>query len=169
MPITATPCGPTRWRDGWKSWMYSGPSPGQESQTTSPTRNSCSVQRSTGRTVPAGHSPARRPPASGWRHLRTGTTNSTATAGSSSCHPTSVTTGMMWGFAVTGLSSMNSHAKGIYAAGHDQSGAGVSPRWCGSTRRRQKSNSIQLRCRWLPELQQRHHLSWQSPARRSDP
>jgi putative transposase len=33
---------------------------------------------------PAGHSPARRPPASGWRHLRTGTTISTATAASSS-------------------------------------------------------------------------------------
>ena len=68
----------------WKSWVYSGPSPGQESQTTTPTRNPCSAQRSTGLTTPAGHSPARRPPASGWRHLRTGTTISTATAASSS-------------------------------------------------------------------------------------
>ena len=66
---------------------------------------------------------------------------------------------------VTGLSSTSRHAKGIHAAGHDQSGAGVNRKWCGSIHHQPKLNSSQLRCRWLLEQQQGRHLFWQSPRR----
>ena len=65
--------------------------------------------------------------------------------------------------AVTGLSSTSRHAKGVHADGHDQSGAGVNRKWCGSIRHQPKLNSTQLRCRWLTEQQQGRHLCWQSP------
>jgi hypothetical protein len=83
--------------------------------------------------------------------------------GSSSSHPTSDTVGMPWRSAVTGLSSKSRHAKGIHAADHDQSGAGVNRNWCESIRQQPKLNSSQLRCRCLPEQQQGRHLFWQSP------
>jgi hypothetical protein len=70
---------------------------------------------------------------------------------------------MLWRYAATGLSSTNRHAKGIHAAGHDQSGAGVSRNWCGSIHHQKRSNASQLRLPWLPVQQQRRHLSWQSP------
>jgi transposase InsO family protein len=75
---------------------------------------------------------------------------------------------MLWRYAATGLSSANRHAKGIHAAGHDQSGAGVSRNWCGSIHHQKRSNASQLRLPWLPEQQQRRHLSWQSPVWASD-
>jgi len=48
------------------------------------TRNSCSARRNIGLTSQDGHLPVRRRPASGWRHLRTGTTTGIAKAASSS-------------------------------------------------------------------------------------
>ncbi len=73
MPITATPCGPPRWRAGWKSWVCSGPSPDHECRMTTRTRNRCSGRPNTVLTTRDGLLPARMMPASGWRHLRTGT------------------------------------------------------------------------------------------------
>jgi hypothetical protein len=55
------------------------------------------------------------------------------------------------------------HANDTRAGGHDQRVAGVNLKWPGSIHHHQKTNSIQLRWRWLPELQQWRHLSWQLP------
>jgi len=47
--------------------------------------------------------------------------------------------------------------------GHDRHVAGVSRRCCGLTLQRRKSTPNLVLWRWLPEWQQGHHLSWQSP------
>ena len=59
--------------------------------------------------------------------------------------------------------SMSRRDNVIPAAGVGPRAAGVSRRWSGSIRRHQKTASLRLHYRWLPDRRQGHHLSWQSP------
>ena len=159
------PCVPPRWKAGWKSWECCGPSPDQGLATTTHTPNRFSAQQNTGPITQGGHSPAWKRHACGWRHLWIGTTTGTATAASSSLRHTSDTVAKPWRSAGIVPMSMNRHASGIHVAGHDPLVAGVNRKWSGSIHHPRKSNINQLHLLWLPDQQQRRHLSWQSPPR----
>ena len=64
--------------------------------------------------------------------------------------------------------SMNRHASGIHVAGHDPLVAGVNRKWFGSILHPRKSNINQLHLPWLPDQQQKRHLSWQSAEQDDD-
>lgn len=157
---------PPRWKAGWKSWECCGPSPDQGSATTTHTPNRCSAQQNTGPITQGGHSPAWKRHACGWRHLWTGKTTGTATAGSNSELLRSDTVAKPWRTATT-LSSTNRHVSVIHDGGHHLHVAGVNQRWPGSIHYPLKYNTNQLHLTWLPDQQQGRHLSWQSPFQRS--
>lgn len=63
---------------------------------------------------------------------------------------------------------MNWHASGIHVAGHDRRPAGVNLKLFGSILHNRKSTQNQLHLPWLPDQQQKRHLSWQSAEQDDD-